>query len=413
MNKADILSIARQQLSDAICQDRPPICDPLQVSPWIAMSLMQKAIRRGEERLALRAASTLLHVSPERLWRRCGCITFEDVGVADLDTVAIVTAALAGKRFRASMGGEWRVASFIVSRMVHAPKCRAADDLLLAAENHRLFEGARTRLASRTTDELMHIATGADLLPIRALAAWYAVGTDRRASPCLKPRRGDPTAIFNALQEASIPTAVIEIAREGYRRVGEVLCPFVALLWPLRQEQTATAEDDDFPPEVMVGDVPGWAYDVYSREGRAVLANFIEGRTETARWVRDHIPPRQRVAFLGGIVFRVFRHGLRAAELVDLRWDQVELGRNAALHVRRVKQGLPSVHPLPGDEMRALRELKRTATSPFVFTSERGAPFTTAGLAFAARRHLAPQPSRLASNGKIHLSIAWSPACVC
>ena len=40
-----------------------------------------------------------------------------------------------------------------------------------------------------------------------------------------------------------------------------------------------------------------------------------------------------------------FRHGLRAAELVDLQWDQVELGRNAALHVRRVKSGVPSVHP--------------------------------------------------------------------
>jgi integrase len=81
------------------------------------------------------------------------------------------------------------------------------------------------------------------------------------------------------------------------------------------------------------------------------------------------------------MIFMAYRHGLRAAELVDLRWDQVELGRNAALHVRRVKQGVPSVHPIPGDEMRALRELKRTAVSPFVFTSERGAPFTTAGFA--------------------------------
>jgi hypothetical protein len=35
------------------------------------------------------------------------------------------------------------------------------------------------------------------------------------------------------------------------------------------------------------------------------------------------------------------------------------LGRNAVLHVRRVKQGVPSVHPLQGDEMRALRELFR------------------------------------------------------
>jgi type 1 fimbriae regulatory protein FimB/type 1 fimbriae regulatory protein FimE len=81
------------------------------------------------------------------------------------------------------------------------------------------------------------------------------------------------------------------------------------------------------------------------------------------------------------MILMAFRHGLRAAEVVDLRWDQVELGRNAALHVRRVKQGVPSVHPLQGDEMRALRELKRSANSPFVFTSERGAPFTTAGFA--------------------------------
>ena len=81
------------------------------------------------------------------------------------------------------------------------------------------------------------------------------------------------------------------------------------------------------------------------------------------------------------MILLAFRHGLRAAELIDLRWDQVDLGRNACLHVRRVKNGMPSVHPLQGDEMRALRELKRSADSPFVFTSERGAPFTRAGFA--------------------------------
>jgi type 1 fimbriae regulatory protein FimB/type 1 fimbriae regulatory protein FimE len=81
------------------------------------------------------------------------------------------------------------------------------------------------------------------------------------------------------------------------------------------------------------------------------------------------------------MVLMAYWHGLRATELVDLRWEQVELGRNAALHVRRIKQGAPSVHPLQGDEMRALRELRRSTDSPFVFTSERGAPFTTAGFA--------------------------------
>ncbi len=77
-----------------------------------------------------------------------------------------------------------------------------------------------------------------------------------------------------------------------------------------------------------------------------------------------------------------YRHGLRASELVDLRWEQVDF-RTASLHVRRVKQGSPSVHPILGDELRALRRLQRDQEprSPFVFTSERGAPFTTAGFA--------------------------------
>jgi type 1 fimbriae regulatory protein FimB/type 1 fimbriae regulatory protein FimE len=79
------------------------------------------------------------------------------------------------------------------------------------------------------------------------------------------------------------------------------------------------------------------------------------------------------------MILIAYRHGLRAAELVDLRWDQVELGRNGVLHVRRVKNGTPSTHPLQGDEMRALRALMPDGrrNSPFVFVSERGAPFTT------------------------------------
>jgi integrase len=82
------------------------------------------------------------------------------------------------------------------------------------------------------------------------------------------------------------------------------------------------------------------------------------------------------------IILIAYRHGLRAAELVDLRWDQIEMA-SATLHVRRVKRGTPATHPIQGDALRALRRLQREQEpkSPFVFTSERGAPFTTAGFA--------------------------------
>jgi site-specific recombinase XerD len=87
------------------------------------------------------------------------------------------------------------------------------------------------------------------------------------------------------------------------------------------------------------------------------------------------------------MVLVAYRHGLRAVELVDVRWEQVEF-KTATLHVRRVKQGTPSTHPILRDELRALRRLQRAQEpkSPFVFTSERGAPFTTAGFARMVER---------------------------
>ena len=87
------------------------------------------------------------------------------------------------------------------------------------------------------------------------------------------------------------------------------------------------------------------------------------------------------------MVLVAYRHGLRASELVDLRWDQIDFD-GALLHVRRVKQGTPATHPIRGDELRALRRLAREQEprSPFVFTSEREAPFTTAGFARLVER---------------------------
>src|SRR5499427_4894799 len=87
------------------------------------------------------------------------------------------------------------------------------------------------------------------------------------------------------------------------------------------------------------------------------------------------------------MILVAYRHGLRPAELVDLRWDQIEFA-SGALHVRRVKRGTPSSHPILGDELRALRGLQREQEpkSPFMFTSERGTPFTTAGFARMVER---------------------------
>jgi type 1 fimbriae regulatory protein FimB/type 1 fimbriae regulatory protein FimE len=76
------------------------------------------------------------------------------------------------------------------------------------------------------------------------------------------------------------------------------------------------------------------------------------------------------------MILLAYRHGLRVSELITLRWDQLDL-EQGLFHVRRVKNGVPSTHPLTGVEIRALRKLKRLAgASPYVFLSERKGPLT-------------------------------------
>jgi integrase len=79
------------------------------------------------------------------------------------------------------------------------------------------------------------------------------------------------------------------------------------------------------------------------------------------------------------MVLLAYRHGLRASELVDLRWDQVDFDLGV-LHVRRAKAGTPATHPLTGRELRALRRLQReTGPSTHLFMSERRAPISVDG----------------------------------
>jgi len=79
------------------------------------------------------------------------------------------------------------------------------------------------------------------------------------------------------------------------------------------------------------------------------------------------------------MILLAYRHGLRASEVCDLQWQQIELSEGR-LHVHRVKNGIPSVHPIRGDEMRALRKLRRDyPRDAHVFVSERSGPISPIG----------------------------------
>jgi Phage integrase family len=62
------------------------------------------------------------------------------------------------------------------------------------------------------------------------------------------------------------------------------------------------------------------------------------------------------------MILVAYRHGLRASEVCDLQWQQIELSEGR-LHVHRVKSGIPSAHPNPQDKSKTACAVCYSVTS--------------------------------------------------
>ncbi len=135
---------------------------------------------------------------------------------------------------------------------------------------------------------------------------------------------------------------------------------------------------------------PGRRRNTELRSREYLLPDEVGAMVDQAGKVGRH-PVRDRT-----LILSMYRHGFRVSELIDLKWDQVDF-RNAEMHVRRLKNGTPSVHPIKGDELRLLRKVKRECASRFVFVSERGLPLS--------RSAVAPIVKRAGTTSEIGLSV--------
>jgi hypothetical protein len=230
---------------------------------------------------------------------------------------------LAGKRIRSDLGGEWRVASWLVQRLASAAKCRMTDDLLMATETLPSLADQRRSFPALTYDQLRRVILGTGSLHERALALIYLAGTDARPNPHFRLRRGEPALAFNVLDELGAAPTVIEISREGYRRTREALCLLLPLLAVEENDKTTTFADDPLPPEYMAGLVPGWALDAYTREGKEAIRRFLGTQAGLATWVRQHLPIGKRLSVVARVVFHaeggLLANRRRTARADDLR----------------------------------------------------------------------------------------------
>ena len=123
-------------------------------------------------------------------------------------------------------------------------------------------------------------------------------------------------------------------------------------------------------PDNILRKVPGRPKNTDVRSREHLTLDEVEALMQSAGNIGRH-QHRDRT-----LILIMFRHGLRVSEAVDLKWDQVDF-KAGSIHVNRLKNGKAATHYLEGDEMRALRRLRREYPhSPFIFVTERGGPLT-------------------------------------
>lgn len=151
-------------------------------------------------------------------------------------------------------------------------------------------------------------------------------------------------------------------------------------------EKGSKRESQAISPSAPTAMTPVGAARPTPENGKVAPPRRVANRERRAR---EHLTPQEvdklikaasRVGRYGHrdatLILLAYRHGLRVSELVALRWDQIDL-EQGLLHISRLKNGVPSTHPLRGPELRALRRLRRQqGTSPYVLTTERGSAMT-------------------------------------
>lgn len=279
----------------------PPAPDPLPCDRWLARSCLQKAIRRGETALALRALANLLSYDPRSVWRHLTTIALEDVGVADMDLVACVVFAARSAVWRKAQGGAWRVAAYIAIKMAGAPHCQAACDLLLKATNCPSLDKARSRAWDADLPELIETLcdpkTGLQPAGIAALAIGGALDDGHR--------HREPATVFEVLSERGYSSHVTAVCHAGWKASRNPMALLLPLVWQCWiRERSGEERNDEMPPVAWIGSVPGYAVDQFTRTGGQVAKAYLKMDVRmNALFDQASIDAAQRPRALGDVVF--------------------------------------------------------------------------------------------------------------
>jgi hypothetical protein len=248
--------------------------DTLQCDRWIASSLLQKAIRRGDVDLAQRAAFHLLELDKAAIWHRLIVIAFEDVGAGDLDVLLEAVFVASSNEWRRGCG-EAAALNLVTRRLAEAIKDRSGDYLICAAKDH--FDLSETSAICRKApleQRLALLADSSQPLAKRAVATWFASGINWRYDH--RVRGGDIRALAGAYRELGADKELANAMVLAAKRAPEPLVALVPLIWlEVQRSGPISVRSDAVPETKTIAGVPLYAFDKHTRLGKRAIERLI------------------------------------------------------------------------------------------------------------------------------------------
>jgi hypothetical protein len=236
----------------------------LRLNLFEASSLLQKAIRRGEEGLAERAMVRLCRLRSLDVAARLLAIAFEDVGIDSVKALIKTVAVCADAS--ASEGALCGIARLLAK----ATKDRASSHLAAAAKSHPIFEDARRIVGESSHSARLDLIAEDDAsLTVRAIAALRCSGLNWNGG---RGERSDPLDWTLAFGRLGVPADLLLATRTAFIRAHKPAIVMAPLIWlDVNRGFRPSVTECQMPEAAAVDGVPLYIFDKHTAIGRTAI----------------------------------------------------------------------------------------------------------------------------------------------
>lgn len=270
----EISAYGLRDIETALNNEEIRSAKPLRCDRYIASSILQKSIRRSDQRTAARAAVTLWQLDKVAFWRRLSVICAEDC-VASVDETAKVLMAFNNPAWRAKTG-DLKIGLYLVRLLCQGVKLRLGDEIYSIVGNAPELKKLRELLAKASNPYLADTVLDTKRpLEERALALWFLAGTRRYEHENMPERIGSLDWVAEVLVAMNVATDLTQACIANLTKTRWPLSLFMPLFVSEIEKHSKAVKVvcDKFPVSLKTQGIPLVALDGFTRLGKS---NFLE-----------------------------------------------------------------------------------------------------------------------------------------